>query len=203
MDFLEGGASDQMVGKSRVRVGRFTYGKELLTIKHYDQGAALTIGSFCSLAGGITIFLGGEHDHKKLSTYPFGHQFIDELGGDGIAGGSKVMKGDVYIGHDVWIGDGASIMSGIKIGNGAVIAARAHVVKDVHAYEIVGGNPARHIKFRFDETVRAILMELKWWNWPVDMVRKASSALHGAPDVESLKTLLSVYESYRSLDQIA
>jgi acetyltransferase-like isoleucine patch superfamily enzyme len=131
------------------KVGRKTYTNNLKVIEHPDS--KLTIGSFTSIAPDVRIFLGDEHRTDLVSTYPFG---------------KPTTKGNVTIGNDVWIGYGATIMSGVIIGDGAVIAARSHVVKSVHPYEVVGGNPARHIKFRFDEETIALLLELKWWDMP-------------------------------------
>ncbi|MFN0194126.1 MAG: DapH/DapD/GlmU-related protein [Aestuariivirga sp.] len=71
----------------------------------------------------------------------------------------------VAIGHDVWIGHGAIVMPGISIGHGAVVAAGAVVTRDVAPYEIVAGVPARHLRWRFEETTRHRLLELEWWNW--------------------------------------
>ena len=72
----------------------------------------------------------------------------------------------VTIGHDVWIGHGATILPGVRIGTGAIIGSGAVVTKDVAPYEIVGGVPAKHIKFRFSEKVIEGLMNLEWWHWP-------------------------------------
>lgn len=79
----------------------------------------------------------------------------------------------VEIGHDVWIGHGAVIMPGVKIGHGAVIAAGAVVTKDVAAYEIVGGIPAKRIKWRFPKPVRDKIIALAWWDWPHDKLALA------------------------------
>ena len=74
-------------------------------------------------------------------------------------------NGDVDIGNDVWIGEHVTIMSGVTIGDGAVIATNSHVVKNVAPYSIVGGNPAKLIKYRFTEEQIQKLLEIKWWNW--------------------------------------
>jgi chloramphenicol O-acetyltransferase type B len=77
----------------------------------------------------------------------------------------------------VWIGSGATIMSGVTIGDGAIIAANSHVVKDVAPYSIVGGNPAKHIKFRFYEEQIILLLRMQWWNWDDEKIRSAVPAL--------------------------
>lgn len=81
------------------------------------------------------------------------------------------------IGNDVWIGRDALILSGVKISNGAVVAARSVVTEDVAPYSIVAGNPARHIKFRFNEGVREDLKRIAWWNWPLSKIEKNLSLL--------------------------
>ena len=113
-----------VIGKSNISVGRFTYGFENLTIRQWNEGAALKIGAFCSLADKITIFLGGNHRTDWISTFPFGHIYQAELGGSRISGHPST-KGDVVVGNDVWIGSGVTIMSGLHIGDGSVLSANA------------------------------------------------------------------------------
>lgn len=82
-------------------------------------------------------------------------------------------KGDIVIGNDVWIGYEATILSGVHIGDGAIIGAKAVVTKDVPAYSIVGGIPAREIKKRFDPGTIQKLQQLKWWDWSYEKIRAA------------------------------
>lgn len=82
----------------------------------------------------------------------------------------KRAKGQVLIQNDVWIGQNATIMGGVTIGNGAVVAANSHVVKDVQPYSIVGGNPAKHIKFRFSEEIIEKLQVIQWWFWDTEKI---------------------------------
>lgn len=82
-------------------------------------------------------------------------------------------KGDIVIGNDVWIGYEATILSGVHIGDGAIIGAKALVTKDVPAYSIVGGIPAREIKKRFDPETIQKLKQLKWWDWSYEKIRHA------------------------------
>jgi len=176
------------VGKSPIIIGRFTYGFENIKIRQWNEGAALKIGSFCSIAKDITIFLGGNHRTDWISTYPFGKIFQDELGGEGIIGHPST-KGDVIIGNDVWIGSGTTIMSGINIGDGAVIAANSCVVTDVKPYSIFGGNPARFLKYRFDNKTIEFLLRLKWWDLPLTTIRNISNILCSKPSPELLVEL--------------
>ena len=166
-------------------VGLGTYGHWNILIKSWDMKTRIHIGKYCSIADEITVFLGGGHDTTLISTYPIGE---NPSKGKIIGGrlGHPTSRGDIVIGNDVWIGSNVSIMSGVKIGDGAVIAAFSHVVRDVGAYEIVGGNPAQHIKFRFDEQTIKELLQLAWWEWEEDEIirnanhlkSKPSSALH-------------------------
>ena len=122
------------------------------------------VGKFCSIASSVTI-APGIHDLYKVTTHPALIQKSTPLPkvyakGDNISGFQKV-----YIGNDVWIGEKAVILDGIKVGNGAVIAAGAVVVKDVDPYSVVGGVPARHIKYRFDEETISMIQNSEWWNY--------------------------------------
>ena len=82
-------------------------------------------------------------------------------------GGSR---GPITVGSDVWIGREVLVVSGVTIGHGAVVASRAVVTKDVAPYEIVGGLPARHLRWRFSADIRAGLLATAWWDWPADKV---------------------------------
>lgn len=143
-------------------VGRYTYG--MPDIHWSNPNAKLIIGSFCSIAAGVKVYLGGNHRTDWITTYPFGHihqGIFNRFNGTG----HPASKGYVNIGNDVWIGEYATIMSGVSIGDGAVIANNSHVVKDVEPYSIVGGNPAKHIRFRFSPTQIESLLRIKWWDW--------------------------------------
>ena len=183
----------ELIGNSLISIGRFTYGFENVAVKQWGEGAALTIGAFCSIADNVTVFLGGNHITDWITTYPFGHIFVDELGGGDIQG-HPVTKGDVIIGNDVWIGSGTTIMSGIHIGDGAVIAANSCVVKNVSAFEIVGGNPSRHIKMRFDEETINLLLNLRWWDLSLNEIKSMVQDLSSKPTNELLRNLILKYK---------
>lgn len=140
-------------------IGDFTYGKP----KIYAKNDMLSIGKFCSIADGVTIYAEGEHRWQWISSYNFSPQFQCK--------NCTTSKGFVAIGNDVWIADGALILSGVTIGDGAVIGARAVVTKNVAPYEIVGGNPAQHIKFRFSSKQIESLLVIKWWNWDIEKIK--------------------------------
>ena len=91
--------------------------------------------------------------------------------------GVSASKGDVIIGHDVWLGEASVILSGVKIGNGAVVGASAVVSKDVPAYGVVAGNPARLVKRRFSDEEIGILQKMAWWDWDTDKIDAAVAYL--------------------------
>jgi len=141
---------------------------------HYPvNGDRLIIGSFCSIACGAKfLFNSANHAQASLSTYPF-PIFFEEWGLDpGQVADAWDNKGDIVVGSDVWIGYEAVILAGVTIGDGAVIGARAVVTRDVPPYTIVGGVPARTIRRRFDERTIEILQALKWWEWPLETIRR-------------------------------
>jgi acetyltransferase-like isoleucine patch superfamily enzyme len=183
-----------MVGNSQVQIGRFTYGLEGLTVREWGEGASLTIGAFCSVAEGAQIFLGGNHRADWITTYPFGHIYQDQLGVDAPAG-HPATNGTVVIGNCVWIGSNATIMSGVSISDGAIIAANATVTKNVGPYEIVGGNPAKLIRKRFEDTIIEKLLELAWWDLSTEQVQEITNILCSPPDIQLLDSLLRTYRS--------
>lgn len=131
----------------------------------------LKIGKFCSIACGARfLFNSANHTMNSLSTYPF-PIFFEEWGLD-VKDITSAWdnKGDIVIGNDVWIGYEAVIMAGVTIGDGAIIGARAVVTKDVPPYTIVGGVPAKQIRKRFSDETISELLNLKWWDWPIEKI---------------------------------
>lgn len=133
----------------------------------------LIIGNFCSIACGTKfLFNSANHTLKSLSTYTFPLFYEDwNLEKTNITTAWD-NKGDIIIGNDVWIGYEAIIIAGVHVGNGAIIAAHAVVTKDVQPYTIVGDVPARFIRKRFNEEIIQELEKLKWWNWPIEKIRR-------------------------------
>lgn len=153
---------------SKYNIGQGSYGRPKV---HDWGGNKLTIGSYCSIAGQVKIFLSGNHRTDWVTTFPLNRRFPHWLDASLIKH-ETTSKGDVVIGSDVWIGYDSLILSGVTIGDGAVIAARSVVTKDVPPYAIVGGNPAKVIKYRFDESTIKSLLHIKWWNWNQDKIEK-------------------------------
>lgn len=176
------------VGNSPIEIGRYSYGYERMKVRQWGEGASLKIGSFCSIANGLVVMLGGNHRADWATTFPFGHIFEQELGGAEIVGHPST-KGDVTIGNDVWIGQNSTIMSGVSVGDGAIVAANSTVVKNVGCYEIWGGNPAQLIKMRFDDEVVRELTLMKWWDWDIKLIKEIAPILCQAPTLEGLKNL--------------
>jgi len=181
-------------GNSKITVGRFSYGIENVSVMQWGEGACLTIGSFCSISTNVKVFLGGNHRIDWITTFPFGNVFIDELGGKDILG-HPATNGDVVIGNDVWLAHGVTIMSGVSIGDGAVVAANAHVVNNVPPYCIVGGNPAKEIRYRFNLEIRQLLLELSWWDLPLQVIKSITSDLSQEPNTEILEDMIKKFRN--------
>ena len=166
------------IDMEKVSIGEYTYGKP--SIYRWTNSYNLTIGKFCSIAEGVKILVDGNHRPDWISTFPFGEIFheIEKNAG------TPIGKGDMHIGNDVWIGMDAMILPGVQIGDGAVIAAGAVVVKNVLPYEVVGGNPAVHIKNRFTEEQIVALKKIAWWNWDFEKVKKEAALLQSG-DIDS------------------
>ena len=171
--------------RCKVRIGAFTY------FQTGSLEACESIGRYCSIAGGLRV---GDIEHPTdwISTSPFQYNAArfdwSEAADDYEALISKkdsFRKPKVVIGNDVWIGARATILRGVTIGDGAIIAGGSVVTKDVEPYSIVGGVPARHIRFRFDIETVAELLELRWWRFspndltgvPFDDVNEAISEI--------------------------
>jgi lipopolysaccharide transport system ATP-binding protein len=153
------------------------------TIIAASEKHKVQIGKFCSIANGVSIILSSAHRADWISTYPFVHlesSFIQVHLKDNIKRNNLSSKGNIIIGNDVWIGQNAIIMSGINIGDGAVIGAGSVVTKNVENYEVVAGNPAKHIKYRFKESEVNALKKIKWWNWPIDKIMDNRSMIESS-----------------------
>lgn len=152
----------------QVSVGRGSYINDA-TLYCWDKAFELRIGRYCSLAAGITIIGGGEHDVGWVSTYPF----IDRWRRHDLSGLRQPrFKGPVVIGNDVWIAGNVTILSGVSIGDGAVVAAGAVVTRDVPPFTIVGGVPAKPIRERFSAPVAEALTRMAWWDWERERIER-------------------------------
>lgn len=134
----------------------------------------LIIGKFCSIATGVKFMMGGTqgHNYEWIATYSLDFLDDDFDNYNLVAPKAQKSKGDTLLGNDVWIGAESMIMPGIQIADGAVIGARSLVTKNVGAYEIWGGNPARLIRKRFTDSDIQKLLKIKWWDWNLDKLKK-------------------------------
>lgn len=182
------------VSNPNIIIGDYTYYDDPEDSEKFERnvlyhfpfiGDKLIIGKFCALARGIKFIMNGaNHKLNGFSTYPF------QIFGDGwekVApqAGELAYKGDLVIGNDVWIGYEAVVMPGVQVGDGAIIAAKSVVVKDVLPYTIVGGNPAKYIRQRFDDETIQALLKVAWWNWEIEKITRNLEQIVAA-DIEAL-----------------
>lgn len=165
-----------VVKAPNISIGDYTYYDDAMDASKFEEnnilfnypefGDTLRIGKFCSIASGTKFIMGpANHRISSVTTYPF-HVFGGLWQENTPPHMSQLpFKGDTIIGNDVWIGRCSVIMPGVKIGDGAIIAAYSVVTKDVEPYSVVGGNPAKFIKKRFNQELITILLELKWWDF--------------------------------------
>ena len=177
----------EQVTHPNIIVGRFSYYSGYYHGHSFDDCARyllpdadadkLIVGSFCSIGSGAAFIMAGNQGHRYdwASSFPF--FYMPEQPAFAGALDAFAPAGDTVIGNDVWIGTEAIIMPGISVGHGAVIGTRALVTKDVEPYTIVGGNPAKPIRKRFDEEQIAMLLDMAWWDWPEDQLKAAMPLL--------------------------
>lgn len=159
----------------QIKIGDYSYGLRHESFFPYNPSDAVTIGKFCSIADGVK-FVFGEHRTDLVSTFPF-HAICF----DGEPHSEARSKGKIVIENDVWIGANAMILSGVKIGNGAVVAAGSVVTKDVPPYAIVGGVPAKIIRYRFSRDEIDTLLKICWWEWPLDKIKDNLELFYQSP----------------------
>lgn len=177
-----------LINNKRLFIGEYTYQWQSLIIDEYvGSEAKVSIGKFCSIAKNVRIITGGIHPTDWISTYPFRNQF--NLPGKNRDGMPKT-NGDIIVGHDVWIGTGVTILSGVKIGNGAVVATGAVVTKDIPAYAIVGGVPAKVIKYRFTPNQIKDLEMINWYDWNIEKIKDNIHLLSSS----SIEEFISVHK---------
>lgn len=165
------------------KIGRYTYGYQAL-LEEFPLAAE--IGRYCSINATARIW--NNHPMECVTTHPFldhpmfcsfdlyrkRKPLVKKYGkyfNNVSFENSEIRKNPpVYIGNDVWIGANVCIMPGVKIGDGAILAAGAVVTKDVEPYAIVGGVPARVIKYRFTKKQREKFLKIRWWEWPIETI---------------------------------
>jgi virginiamycin A acetyltransferase len=185
------------VKNPNIQIGNYTYYDDVDGAEQFEQhvthlydfiGDKLIIGKFCAIAKGIEFVMNGaNHRMNSVTTYPF-----NIMGGGWEKATSTLadlpLKGDTVVGNDVWIGQNVTVMPGVHIGDGAIVAANSVVTKDVPAYHIVGGNPVRIIKKRFDDDLISYLLNLKWWDWSAEKIFNNIETLCSA-DLSAIKSI--------------
>ncbi len=176
-----------LVKNPKIEVGDFTYYDDFEDVKNFEKNVKylfdfspdkLIIGKFCMIASDVEFIMNGaNHLSDAISTYPFA--IFGQAWAHAMEGKEYPYKGDTVIGNDVWIGHRAVLMPGVQVGDGAIIGSYAIVTKDVEPYSIVGGNPARLIRKRFSEEDNARLLELRWWDWPLEKITAKVHLLTG------------------------
>lgn len=186
-----------VVANPNINIGDFTIYNDFVhdprdfqqnnVLYHYPINSdILTIGKFCSIACGAKFLMNSaNHTLQSLSSYTF--PLFYEAWEHGLHPREAWdNKGDIVIGNDVWIGYEAVILAGVTVGDGAIIGARAVVTKDVPPYTIVGGVPAKPIRKRFSEEIIVTLLEIKWWDWPLEKIAANINYLHSG-NIDALK----------------
>lgn len=161
---------DNLIRNGIIKVGKETYG--IINIANFlNKDEKLEIGNFCSIGSNVLFILGGNHRYDTISTYPFR---VSMLGHKCEA----YTNGPIIIDDDVWLADNVTVMSGVHIGQGAVVAAGAVVTKDVPPYAIVGGVPAKLIKYRFSDDIIVELLKIDYGGLTREMVAEHESELY-------------------------
>ena len=167
-------AKAEPVHRRGISVGSYSYFLGRVCRYAGDDTTRVNIGSYTSIAEGVTILAGGEHPPGWVTTSPL--RLMMSLPG-ALRDGLPASRGDITIGNDVWIGHGALILSGATIGDGAVIGAGAVVRASVRPYAIVVGNPGRELRRRFSDEQIDALLRIAWWKWPHDLVAQRVAQL--------------------------
>ena len=171
-------------------VGEFTYIADAEFESHVtnfypwsrDQ---LIIGKFCQIAAGVEFIMNdANHQMSSVSTFPF--YTLEGWNMEAPATEDMPFKGNTVIGNDVWLGQNATILPGVHIGDGAIIGANSVVGSNIEPYTIAAGNPARPIRKRLDDELTALMLEWKWWDYPIDEINDFIPILTSS-DLEEVK----------------
>lgn len=175
------------------QVGKGTYGTITIQSLYVTPDEKLLIGNYVSIAPDVIFFLGVNHQINTATTFPFYSKLIQRAPIDAISNGPIVIE------DEVWIGTGARIFSGVRISKGAIIGAGSIVAKDVPPYAIVGGNPAKLIRYRFQEDIINILKPIYFVNFSGEWIKKNIDVIYRkietVEDALHLKALADSYET--------
>lgn len=165
------------VSLNKVYLNNFTY------ISSNTKIARTAIGKFCSIGPDCKIGLGKHPAKDFVSTHPI---FFSTFKRSGITFVDKNYFDefeDIHIGNDVWLGANVIVLDGVNIGNGVIVAAGSIVTKDIPPYAIVGGSPAKIIRYRFTKEEIEKLLELKWWNSDITYLQENFKKFHNVKNI--------------------
>lgn len=168
------------------KIGDYTYTGANTVIKKAN------IGKFCSISWNVSI-TGNVHDYKLATPHPFTHLHTFKL----VDENSPLESKSVCVYNDVWLGMNSCVLPGIKIDSGSIVGAGSVVTKDVPPYTIVAGNPAKIIKYRFSDEIIGDLLEVEWWNWPYEIIKKNMYLFQTNVDTDIINELLHISKSLR------
>lgn len=171
---------DSFINDPDTTIGDYTYGG--ISVGRAYGGCKLNIGKFCSIGQGVQALFWGKHQINDITTYPF--NMLHSQGWPAVQC-TEVKGEDIYIGNDVWIANNATIMQGAHIEDGAVIGAFSIVGGHVKPYSIVVGNPAKEIRKRFSGIEIRQLLDMKWWDWPIELIKEYLAVI-SSPDIQKL-----------------
>jgi acetyltransferase-like isoleucine patch superfamily enzyme len=163
--------------------GEGSYG--IPVINSYDKKSTVSVGKYVSIASNVSFLLGAHHKRGLITTFP-----IDRINSYKKTSDAN-ERGNITIGSDVWIGYGATVIGPVSIGDGAIIGAHALVVRDVPPYAVVGGVPAKILKYRFTEEQIQKLLTIKWWNWGNKTVQTREVDIYS----DNIDEFISKYQS--------
>lgn len=167
---------NSLFNQNLCEVGNYTYG--VINLSSTNDISKVYIGNFCSIASNVVFLINNEHRLDHISTYPFMNKIVT---GESEA----ISKGDIVVDDDVWIGNDVKVTSGVHIGQGAVIGTGAIVTKDVPPYAIVGGIPAKVIRYRFAESTINELLKIDYSRMDVEFIKENISRLYDMKFIEN------------------
>lgn len=149
--------------RGNVIVGRHTLYNGKINLSGVGK---IIFGNYCAIGPNLTI-ISSNHNYNLPASQVSLYQRLFKTGYPG-----SVVKGPVVIGNDVWFGENVIVLCNVKIGDGACLGAGSIVTRDIPPYAIAAGVPARILKFRFEPKTIEYLLNLKWWDWPDDRIRR-------------------------------
>lgn len=166
----------------RIHVGNGTYGA--LYILMHDKKTNVFVGNYCSIADDVTFIPAADHEQINVSTYPFKVKYC---GVDCEA----TSRGDIVIDDDVWIGHGVTILSNVHVGRGAILAAGAVITSDVPPYAVVGGIPAKVIRYRFSQEIIEKLLTINFEALTVEKIQKNIQTLYTSITEQNVQEIVN------------